>query len=41
MNKGAKWRVAIQLLAYGEHGIPGVIPANSTLVFNIELIDFS
>lgn len=40
MSKGAKFRVWIPAkLGYGEKGA-GPIPANATLVFDIELIDF-
>ena len=40
MPVGSKWRVAIPpQLAYGEAGSPPVIPGNSTLVFEIHLID--
>lgn len=39
MQVGSKYRFVIPAhLAYGQRGVPGVIPANATLVFNIELI---
>lgn len=39
MKKGAKWNLYIPPeLAYGDRGRPG-IPANSVLVFDVELID--
>lgn len=41
LNKGAKATVIIPPnLGYGENGIPGTIPANSNLIFDIELIEF-
>jgi FKBP-type peptidyl-prolyl cis-trans isomerase len=39
MNTGATWMVYIGPdLAYGDKGIPGIIPPNSVLVFKIKLI---
>ncbi|MCB0367117.1 MAG: FKBP-type peptidyl-prolyl cis-trans isomerase [Bdellovibrionaceae bacterium] len=41
MKKGAKWKLYIPPdLAYGERARPG-IPANSVLVFDVELMDIS
>ncbi len=40
MSKGSKWRVTIPAhMAYGDEGSPPVIPGNSALVFEIQLID--
>jgi len=41
MKKGAKWELFIPSdLAYGERARPS-IPANSTLIFTVELVDFN
>ena len=40
MKVGEKLRVFIpSSLAYGERGIPGVIPPDAPLVFDIEIVD--
>ena len=40
MKKGSKWRLYIPSdLAYGQRGAGGVIGPNSTLIFDVELLD--
>jgi FKBP-type peptidyl-prolyl cis-trans isomerase len=40
MREGGKRRIRISPhLGYGEHGIPGIIPPNAVLEFEIELLE--
>jgi len=40
MGIGEKWRIFVPpYLAYGEAGIPGEVPPNATLIFDLELLD--
>lgn len=40
MPVGSTWRVFIpSALAYGATGVPGIVPANSAIIFEVELIN--
>jgi len=42
MPKGSKWRLYLAPeLGYGAQGAGGVIPPNTVLIFDLELVDFS
>ena len=41
MSKGQRAKLTISPdMGYGAQGVPGTIPPNSTLVFDVELLDF-
>lgn len=40
LHKGEKAQLMLPPeLGYGQRGVPGVIPANATLIFDVELVD--